>query len=649
MKPVPITRWVVSLVCSCFLGGIGAENLLAQTNVADASPSELKKLSLEELMDVDITSVSRRPEPLRQAAAAIQVITQEDIRRSGVTSIPEALRLADNLQVAQVDAQTWAITARGFNDPIANKLLVMMDGRNLYTPLFSGTFWDVQDYQLEDIDRIEVVSGPGGTVWGANAVNGVINIITKSAKETQGLLASASGGDELHALGGIRYGGKLSSNVFYRVYGKGFDRDNTVFGNGSGAPDAWRMGQGGFRIDWDAPGQNLLTLQGDGYAGDFESTATTNSDVAGGNILGRWSHAISEDADTTLQMYYDRTHRRISPLVFTEDFHTFDVDFQYHLKFAERHNLVTGLAYRYTHDVLQNGPPISFLPATLDRNLFSGFVQDEIRLRDDLFFTLGTKIEHNDYTGFEFEPSGRLAWDFTTNQVVWAAISRAVRMPSRIDVELFLPSSPPFLVAGGAGFVSETVLAYELGYRAQVHKDVSAAVSLFYNQYDNIRSVSTNAPFTIQNSVEGETYGGEFSLTYQALDWWRLRGGYTLLQEDLRVEPGKADLNRATAQGVDPQQQFSLTSQIDLPRGFELDGRLRWVDRLEFFSSGVSAGTVPSYFELDVRLGWHINKNWELSVVGQNLLHDHHPEFRAPGPGRNEIERGVYGKVVFRF
>jgi iron complex outermembrane receptor protein len=644
MQPLSLRFWALCTL----LWGL-AYHVSAQTNLSEASPDQLKKLSLEELMDVDITSVSRRPEPLRQAPAAIQVITQEDMRRAGVTSIPEALRLADNLQVAQVNSQTWAITARGFSDTIANKLLVMMDGRNLYTPLFSGTFWDVQDYQMEDIDRIEVVSGPGGTVWGANAVNGVINIITKSAKDTQGLLISASGGNELHALGGIRYGGMLASNVYYRVYGKGFDRDSTVLGNGSDAQDAWRMGQGGFRIDWDAPGSNVLTMQGDGYGGDLESTVPANTKVSGGNILGRWSHTISDDSDTTLQLYYDRTHRHIAPLVFTEDFHTFDVDFQYHGKFADRHNLVVGTAYRYTHDLLQNGPPLSFLPPNLDRNLFSGFLQDEVMLRDDLFFTLGTKIEHNDYTGLEFEPGGRLAWDVTTNQLLWAAISRAVRMPSRIDAELFAPSSPPFLIAGGPDFVSETVIAYELGYRAQVLKTVSASISLFFNQYDDLRSVSTNSPFIIQNDVEGDTYGSELAVTYQPVDFWRLRFGYTVLQEDLRVEPGKADLNQARSQGADPQQQFSLTSTIDIPRGFELDTRLRWVDQREFFSSGAFAGTVPSYFELDVHLGWHVTKNLELAVVGQNLLHNHHPEFGAPGPTRNEIERGLYGKVVFRF
>ena len=632
-----------------FCTAVDPIQLQAQTNIAEASPAELKKLSLEELMDVDITSVSRRPEPLGQAAAAIQVISQDDIRRSGVTSIPEALRLADNLQVAQINSQTWAISARGFNGSIANKLLVMMDGRNLYTPLFSGTFWDVQDYQLEDIERIEVVSGPGGTLWGANAVNGVINIITKSAKSTQGLLVSGGGGNELHGFGGIRYGGVLASNVYYRIYGKAFDRDSTAFSTGADGNDGWRMGQGGFRIDWDDPEKNLLTLQGDGYGGDLDTTLPPNSSVSGGNILGRWSHTISGDADMTLQTYYDRTHRDITSASIIDDLHTFDVDFQYHVKLAERHDLLVGAGYRFTHDSVDNGPALAFIPADIDRNLFSGFVQDEIMLRPNLFFTLGTKVEHNDYTGLEFEPSGRISWSFTTNQTVWSAVSRAVRMPSRLDRDLFFPSKPPFVLAGGPDFVSETVVAYELGYRAQLHRQVSASVSLFYNQYDDLRSVSATAPATIQNDVEADTYGAELSSSYQVFDWLRLKAGYTILEEDIRVKPGGTDINGGHTEATDPEQQFSISSSVTLPRRVEVDGRLRWVDRLNNFAGGVSVGSVPSYFELDLRVGWQVTKNVELSVVGQNLLHDRHPEFGVPGPTQHEIERGVYGKVLLRF
>lgn len=270
-------------------------------------------------------------------------------------------------------------------------------------------------------------------------------------------------------------------------------------------------------------------------------------------------------------------------------------------------------------------------------------------LRENLFLTLGTKIEHNDYTGLEFEPSGRLSWNFTTNQTAWAAVSRAIRMPSRIDRDFFFPSKPPFFLAGGPNFESETVIAYELGYRAQLHERLSGSVSLFFNQYDDLRGIGTSTPFMIDNNLEGETYGAELSATYQLLDWWRWRAGYTLLQEDIRVKPGKTDINAGHSEAIDPQHQFSLTSSIDLPRGFELDSRLRWVDRLNYFAGGVASGSVPSYFELDTRVGWHVTKNIEVSIVGQNLLHNHHPEFGAPGPGRTEIERAVYGKVVFRF
>ena len=640
-----------------------AGHSFAQTQETSSSPSVLKKMSLDELMDLDVTSVAKRPEPYGQAPAAIDVVTGDEIRRSGASSIPEALRLADNLDVAQQNSHDWAISARGFNAGLGNKLLVLMDGRAIYSPLFSGVFWNAQDYLLEDIDRIEVISGPGGTLWGANAVNGVINITSKSAKDTQGLYTEAGGGTELQDFTGVRYGGTLASNIFFRVYGKYFDRGDEVFANGKDASDSWRMGQGGFRIDDEASPQNTFTLQGDLYGSDVNITTGGEGKADGGNILGRWSHTISDESDMSLQLYYDRTHL-VDPIsnqfnppgaafdILTDDLDTYDLDFQHHFGLGERNHFAWGLGYRFTHDVVGEAQNLAFLPPILDHNLFSGFVQDEIMLRKDLFFTLGTKLEHNDYTGFEVEPSARLQWNLTTNQMLWAAVSRAVRTPSRVDRDIREPNSATPVLAGASSFDSETVIAYELGYRAQLTRKFSTSISTFYNDYDDVRSLSftpgTIVPLFFANNLEGQTYGVEPSADYQVFDWWRLHAGYDLLKEHIHVKPGKTDINNGLNETADPQQQFSIRSSMDLPQNVELDAGLRWVDTLHN-NSGATPGTVPSYFELDVRLGWHPTKRLELSIVGQNLLHNHHPEYGFPSSTREEIERSVYGKATWQF
>lgn len=650
------------LIAGCIL--VFSQPCDAQAVLAALDP--LKKLSLEELMDVEITSVSKRPEKLFEAAAAVQVITQEDIRRSGATNLPEALRLASNLQVAQKNSHDWGISARGFNTDLANKLLVMIDGRTIYTPLFSGVFWDVQDYLLEDIERIEVISGPGGTLWGANAVNGVINIITKSAKDTQGFYAEAGGGNILEDFAGARYGAALSPNVHARVYGKYFDRGNEVLADGSDARDASHMAQGGFRIDAELSSRDTLSVQGDVYQGAEQVPAKGDSDVDGANVLSRWTRKLSADSGLSLQMYYDRTHlsQTVPALVLNsitfapagtlkDTLDTYDLDFQHRFRLAQRHLIVWGLGYRYTHDAVENAPALAFLPATLNHSLFSGFIQDEIALRNNLSLTLGTKLEHNDYTGTEYEPSIRMQWTLSSQQTTWAAVSRAVRTPSRIDRDLS-QAAPPNLVLlkGGANFTSETVIAYEAGYRVQVNPKLTGSIALFYNDYDDLRSASftptTILPFYFANNLQGETHGLELTATYQVLDNWRLRGGYNLLKEHLRIKPGQMDINNALNETADPQHQLSLRSSMDLPASVALDIGLRWVDTLHN-NNGPTPGTVPSYFDADLRLGWMPGKRWELSVVGQNLLHAHHPEYGFPSVTRIEISRSVVGKVAWRF
>jgi iron complex outermembrane recepter protein len=639
---------------------------------SDSSIEALKSLSVEELLDLEVTSVSKRPEKLLQAPAAIQVITGEDIRRSAAYSIPSALQLASNLDVAQENSYEWIISARGFSSDVGNKLLVLIDGRSVYTPLFSGVFWDRQDYILEDIDRIEVVSGPGGALWGANAVNGVINITTRSAAQTQGLHLEGGGGMSQRGFASARYGGTIAPDVHYRVYGKYSDRDGEALPDGSDANDAWHTGQGGFRIDAYSSGQNRFTLQGDFYRNEDNLPAGDVSTVSGGNLLGRWSRVISDTSETSLQMYYDRTHltlpvQAVEPApglvlapagVLEDTLDTVDLDFQHHFQWGKANRLVWGLGYRFTHDVVDNAPGLAFGPASLDQDLFSAFVQDEISLRDDLVLTLGTKVEHTDYTGFEVEPSVRMQWIMTSQQTLWGAVSRAVRTPSRVDRDISQPGPASFIVllSGGSQFESESLVAYELGYRAQLGERASTSLSLFYNEYDDLRSTSLSPPdafglpfpLFFANNLEGETHGFELSGVYQLRDRWQLQGGYRLLQEDIRVKPGRFDFNNALNETSDPQQQLSLRSRMEVGQGVEFDTGLRWVDTRTVNNSGVPA-KVPDYLEMDVRLGWRPTESLEVSLLGQNLLHDHHPEYGVPGPGRIEIERSVYGRVVWRY
>ena len=632
-------------------------------------------MSLQELMNQDVTSVSKAPEPYGQAPAAIQVITNDEIRRSGASSLPEALRLADNLEVAQSNAYTWDISARGFNADLSNKLLVLIDGRTVYSPLFSGVIWDVQNVMLADLDRIEVISGPGGTLWGANAVNGVINIISKSAEETQGWYMEGAGGTELRDAGAIRYGGTLAPNVYYRVYGTYFDRNNEVFANGTPGTDAWSEGRGGFRIDTAGPSDDKFTLQGDYYNGAAGSLMVIgkNEVESGGNAIGRWTHTFSPDSDTSLQLYYDRTNfaEPTAPVVvsgimfepggiFSDSLDTYDANFQHHFHVGDSNQITWGAGYRFTHDQNDNAPSLAFSPAPLNQNLLSFFAQDEIKLLDNLSLTAGTKVEHNDYTGFEVEPSGRLAWNITPKQMVWAAVSRAVRTPSRVDHDLSEPTGlpapfPSGVITGTSDFTSETLIAYELGYRAQIADKISGSVSTYYNDYSKIRSFTPTPgslieglPFYVQNNLEGATDGVEISVDYQMLDWWRWHAGYDFLQENIHVTPGQVDAANALNETADPKHQFSIRSSMDLPENIEFDTGLRWVDSLTINNVAV-AGTVPSYFELDARLAWHPTKNLEISLVGQNLLHDQHPEYGFPSATQVQIERSVYGKIAWHF
>ncbi len=538
----------------------------------------------------------------------------------------------------QLDASQWAISARGFNSPLANKLLVLIDGRTVYTPLFAGVFWDAQDVLLEDIEQIEVISGPGATLWGANAVNGVINISTRKAKDTQGLLAPGGGGTELHGFGGVRYGGRVGAKARFRVYGKYSDRDGTALPTGQDIPNDWRFGQGGFRLDWDASTGDLITLQGDLYDGRTDLTSTTEGVARGANAIGRWSHTLSGTSDLHVQMYVDRVHREV-PGSYDDVLNTYDFDFQHRIPLGRRHDIVWGVGYRLVDDDFASRG-LLILPQHVSLETFSAFAQDEIALRNRLHLTLGTKLEHNEYTDFEFQPSVRLAWQLREGQLLWAAVSRAVRTPSRLDRDLaFLP---------GPNFNSEELLAYELGYRGQAAERLSFSVAAFYHDYDDLRSVEPGIPpspfpATLANGQAGKSYGVESTARLRVMDWWQVQVGYTELRVDIHPKPGSRDLTLGAAEAADSKHHLSLRSSFDLPGQLELDAGYRYVSRITNPNEAV-----PGYSELDLRLAWLPRPKLELSVVGQNLLHHRHVEFGAPG-AQQAIERGVYAKAVWRY
>ena len=613
----------------------------AQSQGPTSTTAYLKTLSLEELANIQVMSVSRKEQRASEAAAAVHVITEEDIRRSGARSIPEALRLAPNLQVARANSRSWAISARGFTAPFANKLLVLIDGRSVYSPLFAGVFWDAQDTLLEDIDRIEVISGPGATMWGANAVNGVINVITKSARDTRGLIGTVGGGTEEQFLTGLRYGGNRGEDVNFRVYAKYFDRGASLLQTGGSGGDAWHSVQGGGRLDWTAGTQDTFTIQGDVYDGHGGQLEAPDIRQAGGNLLARWTRTLTMTERVQVQAYYDRTHQFV-PGEFGDDLDTFDVDAQYERDVGARHHVMAGAGLRYSHDNVQNIPgSIAFLPAELDRRLFSTFVQDDVSLMADrLKLTIGSKFEHNDYTGLEVQPSGRMALT-RGRHAIWGALSRAVRTPSRFDRDLFFPADPPFIFAGGPSFDSEKLIAYELGWRVTAPNRLVGSLATFFNDYDDIRSTSLGPPFITENNVEGEIYGAELEASWQASQRWRLSGGYTLLRTHLRVKPAQDDLNQAQGEAFDPKQQLQVRSSLTLSRDIEIDAWARYAGQLG--STGRGFGVVPDYVTLDARVAWSPVDNVQLAIVGQNLLDDRHGEF-----GNREIRRAVYVKASWR-
>ena len=632
-----------SLGLRCFFCAVLAAGSVASARAQEIASLDLSQLSLEQLANLEVTGVSRQADPLSKAPGAIYVITANDVHRSGADTLPEILRLAPNLEVARTSAGTYGISARGFNqqDATANKLLVMIDGRTVYSPLFSGTFWDVQNVVPEDIDRVEVISGPGGTLWGSNAVNGVINVVTKSSRDTQGTWIAGKGGSLDQRLS-LQHGGSIDDNLSYRIYGNYTHTGASVTATGADGGDAIDMMQGGFRADW-AQDQDSITLQGDAYNGFQQNPASfvLKNQTRGGNVLGRWTRNFSDNSELKVQLYFDNAYRQLISGIMA-DVDTYDMDAQYSFNFGSN-DFVAGGGYRAINDNFQKGPATAALiPASKSLALVNGFAQDKITLAKDVNLTLGLKLESNSYTGLEVMPDARLAWDVTDKDLLWASISRAVRTPSRFDRELFTPG----VFAGGPNFDSEDLMAYEVGYRGQPFDNLSFSMSAFYNVYDNLRTVEATTPavfpLQVMNNMRGNTYGVEAWGTFDATDWWRLSAGVNYISKDLSLKPGSRDIFGVAFPGNDPDYQLSLRSSMNLTSNVTFDWDMRYVPALP-------APFIPAYVEANARLGLRLNKDIEFSIVGSNLFEDHHAEFLNPSIAARQIPRSVSAGINWEF
>ena len=628
-------------------------------------------------MNVKVTSVSKREQSLSRTAAAVFVINQEDIRRSGATNIPDLLRMAPGVNVEQIDANAWAISIRGFNSRYSNKVLVLIDGRTVYTPSFSGVFWEHLDMPLENIERIEVIRGPGATVWGANAVNGVISIFTKSSRDSQGGLVTAGGGSQVHALGLVQYGGTLGKRGTYRVFGKYFDIGNAAMADGSPAADHWMRVHGGFRSDWDLSSRDSLMVQGDLFANEasqtrrsgfiqtpFDRIFNQSLDATGGDVLARWTHTLANGSQTSLQAYYD-TYRR-TDLGVPETLRTFDLDFQHHISAGDRHDIVWGLGYRVSRSALSPGYAIAFSPPSRTDSLYSVFLQDEIRVSDSLWFTIGCKLEHNAYTGLETEPSVRLAWSPPgSRHAIWAAASRAIRQPARLDAaaEIELATIPVsadsvqvLRLFGNPRIKDEQLWDYELGYRSEFTKTLSLDVTTFLSVYHHLATVEPQpmvvvpgspvqlqVPLLNDSKAHAVTYGGELSLSWHATPRWRISTGYSYLHATIRQDPSSQGLVSSVIANGFPQNMFQIRSSLNLSRKTAFDQSLYYTARLP-------GGSIPGHARLDLRLARQLGESAEISLVGQNLLRPRSAEYGdSYGIIGTQSVRSVYGQITFRF
>jgi iron complex outermembrane receptor protein len=671
----PRAQFVPVSVCALILGISLPYTASAETESTNALSSKLAGMSIEQLVNVEVVSINslfKKETRLDQAPAAAALVTSDDIRRLGITTIPEALRLVPGVDVGRIDSHEWAISARGFDAQFANKLLILQDGRTIYGPAYGGVNWGMQDVMMEDLDRIEVIRGPGASLWGANAVNGVVNILSKSARDTQGFLVSGNGGTEDQPEVAARYGGQLGTNLYYRVYGKYFNRDGLVTSTGANANDNWNSIQGGTRMDWEPADESKFTVQGNYYndvvqenqnvvllVPPFGTNVVAHNHDYGGYMLGRWTRQFSESSELTLQTYYD--HFKQEQVGSAETRNSFDFDGQYRFQVGERNDVIAGFQYYVTSDEFPPNFFLTWTPETRHDELFSAFVQDEITLVPERWsLTLGSKFEHNDYTGFEAEPNVRLLWTPTDNQTVWAAVSRAIRTPSRYEtgarVNYSVFEQPDTTVTinrllGNADALSEKLNAYELGYRIQPTKQLSFDLAGYYNQYDDLLRFVPEPGFmqgpievfpqSIKNSGSAETFGGELLAQWKVLDNWRLSASYSYLHVSLHP-------NDRAFQG-NPQQMFKMSSYLDLTRNLEFNGALYYMDQ-QTAEAGLGTATIPSYVRLDLGLVWRPVKHLEVGIWGQNLVQNQHAEFPSlKSSVQTEIPREILGKVTLQF
>jgi iron complex outermembrane recepter protein len=650
-------------------------------------PKDLTTTSIEDLMNMEVTSVSKRQQKLSRAAAAIFVITQEDIRRSGATNIQDLLRMVPGMDVTQINGSTWAIGSRGFNQQYANKLLVMVDGRSVYSPTFSGVFWDTMDLPLSDIERIEVIRGPGGTIWGANAVTGVISIFTKKAAETSGTLVEAGGGNFQQEFGIVQYGGTVGKKTDFRVYTKYFNQDHMLDLNGQSGADGWHRLRGGFRTDSSLSSKDSLMFEGDisaGREGEFGFmlpsvtspgyvAVSEEIDLANGSLETVWNHAYSASSNSSLQFSFDQ-HRRDDPLN-PELRNTYDLDYRHQFALGARQEIVWGLGYRYTADQIGGSLTVAVIPPDRALQLFNSFLQDEIALVPErLYLTVGTKLEHNDYTGFEVMPSVGATWSPSDRHMVWVAVSKALRAPSRLDTNLFLnigniaaPGNTPILLRllGNPQFLDERLIAYETGYRTMVSKRFSIDVAAYYNDWKHTQTTEPSGFFfeptplpahevqtlMYENLMHGETHGIEITANWKVKDWWSISSGFTRAYKHFHVDPKSADTQTVLFnEGNAPDYPIQLRSHCDVRRSLAWDVSTYLVDPL-VNQGPLSNLKIPSYTRLDTGLTWKPGERFSVSVVGQNLLKDHHMEFEDVNGSMQsgQIKRSAYAKFTWQF
>lgn len=668
--------WRIEISILLLLIFLSKGNVIAGSTEAADPIDYLKSLSFEDLLLTEITSVSKKPEKLFDATAAVFVISSEDIKRTGARSIPEALRMVPGLQVANISANKYSISARGFADLFANKLLVIIDGRSVYSPLFSGVFWELQDTVMEDIDRIEVIRGPGATLWGANAVNGVINIITKSAEDTQGALVTAGTGSTEPYIAAARYGGKISENGHFRLFVKGQKHSGNEQPNGKEGYDGWSNLRSGFKADIDITDRDEITLQGDVVKGEEEVTlrfpgvlfgeqAKDDIDYKEANLLARWVSRTGDGTVVSLQAYYD--YSKIEAFIPQDNRHTFDVDFQYKTSSLQRNEIIWGLGYRVTSDDIKGSQLVTFTPESKEDQLYSAFIQDEIAIVDDVFWiTLGSKFEYNDYSDFEIQPNIRARWKPEENQTFWAAVSRSMRTPARADHDIRSITGAgldPYgnnyvsVILGNENFDSEELIAYEAGYRYQPSQTLSFDTAVFFNTYDGLRSLDYGVPFpaeeggspyliypvNINNNIDAETYGFEFLTSWQPFDIWKLAFSYAYFAASFDFENGAVPQNQQFNEGDFPEHQLQLRSYLDLPFSLSFNSELYYVDELK-------DRNIDSYFRLDLMLAWQATDHIDISISGENLLSSRQMEFGSSNSViATEVPRRYFVNLTWRY